>query len=304
MAAIVRQNFPAALLPFVGEWIGQDYKSQDTVYNKIFKVFDMDHAFHQDIQNYGAGPLRETGEQDPVQYDTMAQTWNYFYRALKFTNGFMISYEEMKDTKYMDITELKSKELRKGVDVTREILASTVLNNAFSSGTTYGDGVALISSAHPIGIGANQSNRPTTYVDISEAALEQASIDTKDIRNERGLRMDLKIKGLLIPKELEFETHRILKSTKRYDTANNDANAMNDKSTYGKEPIVWNYLSDPDAWFVLYECDHGLKYGVREKLKISSDNDFATDAALFKAVMRECVGASDTLRSIYGSQGA
>lgn len=303
MAAITRQNFPQALLPFVGDWIGQDYDSQDTVYNKVFNIFNMDHAFQQDVQNYGAGLMQEVGEQSPFQFDTMAQTWIYTYRALKYLTGFLISYEEMKDSKYMDITKLRSKETRKAVDATRETLASYVINNAFNSNVVYGDGVALISNAHPIGIGANQSNRPTNYVDLSESALEQAEIDIQDIRDERGIRMQNKIKGLLVPKELKFEAHRILSSDLRVATADNDANALKDLGIYGKT-VVWNYLTDPDAWFVLLERDKGLRYGIREKLVTDSDNDFLTKAARFSAMIREVAGASDALRAIYGSQGA
>lgn len=303
MAAITRQNFPQALLPFVGDWIGQDYEGKDTIYNKVFNIFNMDHAFHQDVQNYGAGLMQQVGEQSPFDFDTMAQTWTYTYTALKYMTGFLISYEEMKDSKYMDITKLRSKETRLVVDATRETLASRILNLAFDSGTTYGDGKSLIASDHPIGIGPSQSNRPVTYVDLSEAALEQAEIDISDIRNERNIRINRKIKSLLVPKELKYEAHRILHSDQRVSTADNDTNALKDKKAF-PEVVVWNYLSDSDAWFVLLECSKGLRYGIREKLVTDSDNDFLTKAARFSAMMRECAGASDTLRSIYGSQGA
>lgn len=302
MSAILRQNFPQSLLPFVGDWIGQDYKSKDTLYNKIFKVFNMDHAYHTDFMNYGAGVLRQVGENQPFDFDTMAQTWKYTYEALQYMTGFLISYRAMKDDKYLDLAKLRSKETRIAMDATREVLASYVINNAFNSSVTYGDGKTLISADHPIGIGPNQSNRPTNYVDFSEAAIEQANVDIAAIRNERGIRMQLKIKSLLIPQELEFEAHRVLKSDLRVDTPNNDTNAVKDLKIV-PTIHVWNYLTDSDAWFLLLENEFGLRYGVREKPVFDSDNDFLTKAARFSVMMNECAGASDTLRSIYGSQG-
>ena len=136
-----------------GDWIGQDYEGKDVKYNKVFKVFQMDHAYHTDFQNYGAGLMQQVGENQPFQFDTMAQTWKYTYEALQYMTGFLISYRAMKDDKYLDLAKLRSKETRLVMDATREVLASNVINNAFSASYTYGDGVAIISNAHRREIG-------------------------------------------------------------------------------------------------------------------------------------------------------
>lgn len=303
MAAIVRANFPQALLPFVGDWAGQAFKEQEPVYAKVFETFNMDHAYQTDVMNYGASLMAQVGENQPFEFDTMAQTWQYTYTALKYVSGFLISEEEQEDSKHMDITKLRTKETTKAINATRETIASTILNNAFSSSYTYGDSVALISNAHVIGRGPNQSNRPSAYTDLSETALEQAIIDIKDIRDETGIRMQLKVKKLLVPKESVFEAHRILKSTLQYNTAENNANALADMNLI-PEILSWNYLTDTDAWFLLLDSPFGLRYGVRRKQKLEGDNDFLTSAARFKFSFREVAGATNTLRCIYGSQGA
>lgn len=304
MSAIIRQNFPQALLPFIGKFIGLKYEDKDSVYDKVFNVFKMDHAFEQDVQNYGAGLMNLTGEQDPIQFDTMAQTWIYTYTAVKYSTGFVISMEEMDDSKYLDIAKLRANEVAKSAKITTETICATVINNATNNAVTYGDGVSLLSPSHPIGIGPNLSNMPVNPVDLCEAALEQASIDISDYRNERNLRMEQKIKGLLLPKELRFESHRILKSDGRPYTADNDTNALKDLDVFSKDPIIWNYLNSPTAWYVLLENENGLKFGEREKLKLDADNDFVTKAARFSAIMRCVAGASDTYRAIYGTPGA
>jgi hypothetical protein len=302
MAAIVRANFPQSLLPFVGKWAGEAFKNQDTVYDKIFEVFAMDTAFEQDVMSAGSSIMPALGENQAVQFDTLNQHWTYWYTAYKCSSGFIISEEALDDSKYHKLGEFRTKETTKAINVTKETLAANVLNLAFSSSLTYGDGKALIDNAHPIYRGANISNRPSSYVDLSETALEQAVIDIKDIRDETGNRMQLKIEKLIVPKESVFEAHRILKSTLQYNTAENNANALKDMGLI-PEILSWNYLTDADAWFLQLDAPEGLKWGNRGKTKIKEDNDFATSANRYKFSFRFAVGATNSARCIYGSQG-
>ena len=48
---------------------------------------------------------------------------------------------------------------------TKEVKGADVLNNAFSSSFTGGDGVSLINTAHPLSGGGTAANRATTMAD-------------------------------------------------------------------------------------------------------------------------------------------
>ncbi len=66
--------------------------------------------------------------------------------------------------------------------------------------------------------------------------------------------------------------------------------------------MVWHYLTDNDAWFLVGDI-HYLKFFWRQKLAFDSAIDFDTDDAKFKATMRFSLGHSDW-RGVYGVPGA
>jgi hypothetical protein len=48
-----------------------------------------------------------------------------------------------------------------------------------------GDGVALVSTAHPLQDGSTGSNTPTTQAELSETSLEQALIDVAGLTDDK-----------------------------------------------------------------------------------------------------------------------
>lgn len=302
--AILSTNFPKGWLPFVGSWAAEAYKEQAKKYPEVFKEFNMTHRFEEDVMSYGAGLANIVGENEPFTMDRMGQAWSYIYRAYKYVNGFQISEEAIEDEKHHNLAKFRTKETAKSLNATVETVAADLINNAFDSGTTYGDGQPLISSSHFLSKSSETvANRPTNYSSMSETAIEQMWIDTQDYRDEANVRISAPIKALLIPTALHFEVARILESTKRFNTANNDANVLKDEGIIPKV-ICWNYLSDANAYFALLECEHGLKLGWRYKQKSSTDNDIHTGSMIFKFQTKFSVGVTDAYRAVYGSQGA
>jgi hypothetical protein len=141
-----------------------------------------------------------------------------------------------------------------------------------------------------------------TAADISEAALEQASIDLMGFTNDRGLKISVMPKVLIIPKELVYEVDRILKSPLQYDNSNNAINALKMSGMIPKI-VVNHYLTDTDAWFLRTNVMDGMKCFVRKPVSFAEDDDFDTSNLKFKAVYRESYGWTDP-RGIYGSPGA
>ena len=60
---------------------------------------------------------------------------------------------------------------------TKQVKAASVLNNAFDSGFTFGDGKELCATDHPTSGGGNFSNELATSADLNETSLEQSLID-------------------------------------------------------------------------------------------------------------------------------
>ena len=216
--------------------------------------------------------------------------------------GFIITREIFEDDQYGKVGAQKAKALARSMRQTKEIIGANIYNRATTAGYTGGDGVVLLSTAHPNVAGGTFSNKISVDADLSEAALEQAVIDIAGFRDDRGLLIAARPEKLVIPYQLQFEAKRILGADGRVGTDLNDPNVLKDMGIFSNV-VVNHYLTDPDAWFILTNVKDGLKYFERRGDQFEMDNDFDTENAKFKATARYSFGWSDP-RAIYGSAGA
>jgi hypothetical protein len=188
---------------------------------------------------------------------------------------------------------------------TKQVKAASVLNNAFNTTGAFngGDGVSLCNVAHPTALGPNFRNTPAVAADLNETSLEQAIIDVAGFTDERGLKINVQVRKLIIPKELQFTAERLMKSTLRTGTADNDINALRSMGMIPEGYVVNNYLTDTDAFFLMTDAPNGLKMFNRVSMKTGFEGDFDTGNVKFKARERYSFSWSDP-RGIYGSPGA
>jgi hypothetical protein len=142
----------------------------------------------------------------------------------------------------------------------------------------------------------------STPADLSETSLEQALIDIAAFTDERGLKIAVRGLKLIVPKELQFTSDRILKSTLRVGTADNDINAIKNMGMVPQGYTVNHYLTDPDAWFIKTDAPNGMKMFERVAFKTGFEGDFDTGNVRYKARERYSFGYSDP-RGIFGSPG-
>ena len=205
----------------------------------------------------------------------------------------MITEIMIEDDLYNIIGERKAKALAFSMRQTKEINGANVYNRAFNSSFVGGDGVELISSAHPNVSGGTWSNLQSA--DMSEAALEQACIDISKFTNDKGLKIAVMPQSLHIPSELVFDTHRILQSVARVGTADNDTNALKDMGKFPGGVHVNHYFTDTDAWFIRNNVADGMKYIERRADTFQMSDDFDTSNVKFKASCRYDFGWTDPL---------
>jgi hypothetical protein len=186
---------------------------------------------------------------------------------------------------------------------TKQVKAAYVLNNAFTSAVTYGDGVSLCSTAHPLISGGTNSNRPSTGADLNETSLENAVIQIAAWTDERGLLIAAKPKKLIVPPSLMFVATRLLETELRVGTTDNDINALKNNGSIPEGYTVNHFLTDTNGWFLLTDVPNGLKHFVRTPLQNSMDGDFDTGNVRYKARERYSFGVSDPL-GIFGSPGS
>ena len=185
----------------------------------------------------------------------------------------------------------------------KQVKAAAVLNNAFTSGYTGGDGVILCSTSHPLTGGGVNSNTLATPADLNETSLEAAVIQIAGWTDERGLLIAAKARKLIVPPNLMFVSKRLLDTELRVGTTDNDINALKAMGSIPEGYKVNHFLTDVNGWFLLTDVPNGLKHFVRSPLQNSMDGDFDTGNVRYKARERYSFGFSDPL-GIFGSAGA
>lgn len=301
MATMNTGSFGKALWPGVNTWYGKAYNEFAVEWNQIFTTRSSRKNFEEDISISSFGLALQKGEGAPVSYDAEQQGFIDRYTHVVYALGFIITRELVEDDLYDVVGERKAKGLAYSMRQTKEVVGANVLNRAFNSSYTFGDGVSLINASHPNVAGGTWANQIAVAADISEAALEQACIDIGKYTNDRGLRIAVKPRKLVVPVDLDFETNKIMKTEYEVGTNNNTVNLV--RSRFPGGVVVNHYLTDTDAWFILTDVPNGMTHFERRADDFKQDDDFDTDNAKFKATARYSFGCSDK-RSIYGSAGA
>jgi hypothetical protein len=146
------------------------------------------------------------------------------------------------------------------------------------------------------------SNRPSTYVDLNETALESALITISTFTDDRSMILALQGTKLVVPPQTQFVADRLIETPGRPGTADNDINAVRNMGLLPQGYTVNHFLTDTDAWFVLTDCPDGLKHFERTPISTSMEGDFDTGNVRYKARERYSFGWSNP-RAVYGSSG-
>lgn len=298
---ITSSSFTKALWPGVNAWYGEAYNDYAPQWTSIFTKESSSKAFEEDVGLSGFGYAVQKPEGSQISYDTMVQGFVTRYQHVVYGLGFTITREMYEDDQYGVIGKKRAKALARSMRLTKDVLGASVLNRAFNSSYVGGDGVELCSTAHPNVAGGTWSNELAVAANLSEAALEQMNIDIMKFTDDRGLKIAVKPRQLIIPPDLVFEAERILKTEGRVGTANNDLNALKTMGKVGKI-VVNQYLTSTTAYWLQTDTQDGLKYFERRGDQFDMDNDFDTENAKYKATARYSFGFTDP-RCVYGTPG-
>ncbi len=303
MAVMSRAQFAKQLQEGLNTVWGLEYQSHPEEWKKVFKIENSKKAFEEDVLTTGFGAAVVKPEGSAVTYDDAAEAWTSRYTHEELSLAFSITEQAIEDNLYMTMGAKYSRALARSMQHAIEIKGAAVLNNGFSSSYLGGDGVALFSASHPLAGGGTFSNLLSTPADISEASIEDLLIQIRKCKDDRGIPIALKAVDIIIPPELEFVACRILDSTMRTNTADNDINAINKKGIFGRDPIIVTRLTDPDFWAIKTDATDGLKMFNRIPVQTKMEPEFNTGNMRFKARTRLAFGFSDP-RGCFASQGA
>jgi hypothetical protein len=301
--AISRAQLLKELLPGLNALFGLEYKRYAEEHKEIYDTETSERSFEEEtkLSGFGAAPVKNEGS--AIRYDNAQEAWTARYNHETIALGFSITEEAVEDNLYDSLSARYTKALARAMAYTKQVKAAAILNNGFSSTTTYGDGKSLFATDHPLVGGSANSNRPTVAADLNETSLEAAVIQIAAWTDERGLLIAAKPVKLIVPPSLQFVATRLLQTEQRVGTADNDINALKNNGSIPGGYTVNHWLTDANAWFLKTDVPNGMKHFVRTPMQTGMDNDFDTGNARYKARERYSFGVSDPL-GVFGSPGA
>jgi len=301
--AISRAQLLKELLPGLNALFGMEYARYGEQHKEIYETETSERSFEEEtkLSGFSAAPVKNEGS--AIAYDNAQEAWTTRYNHETIALGFSITEEAIEDNLYDSLSARYTKGLARAMAYTKQVKSAATLNNGFSAAYVGGDGVSLFSTAHPLVSGGTNSNRPATAADLNETSLENAVIQIAAWTDERGLLIAAKPKKLIVPPALQFVATRLLETSLRVGTADNDINALKNNGSIPEGYTVNNYLTDTNGWYLCTDVPNGMKHFVRSPLANSMDGDFDTGNVRYKARERYSFGWSDPL-GMFGSPGS
>lgn len=296
-------SHPRLLWPGIHALWGQVYDEYADEYVDLYNQESSDKAYELDVQVTGFGLAPVKGQGAPIQYDSEVQGPTTTYQHIAYALGYMVTYEEMKDNLYEEVSRRRVRANAFSMRQTIENVAAFLYNNAFASTYfTTADGVALCSASHVNTTGGTYSNILNPAADLAESSLEDMAVQIMGVQTDRGLLTSINPKTLHIARQEWFNANRILKSVLQPDTASNNINVLNATNAFPGGIKLNHYFTSAHAWFVRTDVPQGMTMFWREKPSFDQDNDFDTKNTKAASYMRFSVGCTDP-RGIFGSNG-
>jgi hypothetical protein len=296
-------SHPKLLWPGIFTTWGQIYNEHAMEYGDLYDVRDSDKAYEEGVQvtGFNLAPVKTEG--GGIAFDSEVQGTISRYVHVPYALGYIVTYEELRDNLYEIVATRRAKANAFSINQTIENVAAFLYNNAFV-GTffTTGDGQPLLSTAHVQATGGTYSNALSPAADLSEAALEDISIQIMGVQTDRGLFVSIMPESLHVPRQEWFNANRIMKSVLQSNTASNNINVLKATNAFPKGIKLNHYFTNPHAWFVRTNIQEGMTFFWRDHPQFAQDNDFDTKNAKAATYMRLSVGCTDP-RGIFGSNG-
>jgi len=301
--AISRAQLAKELEPGLNALFGMEYGRYENQHSEIYTTESSDRAFEEEVMlsGFGAAPVKQEGS--GVSFDDANESFTARYNHETIALAFAITEEAVEDNLYDRISARYTRALARSMAHTKQVKAAAVLNNAFDSTVTGGDGKELCATDHPLINGGTFSNEPSTAADLNETSLEDALISIAGFVDERGLKIALRGTKLIIPRQLQFTAERLMSSVLRSATSDNDVNAIRSMGMLPQGYTVNDFLTDTDAFFIMTDTPRGFLHFERTPLSTNMEADFDTGNMRYKARERYSFGFSDP-RCVFGSPGA
>ena len=257
--------------------------------------------YHEEPVLYGFGAAPELPDGMAVTYQSGGVLFIQRYLYKVYGLAFALTKVLVEDGDHIRIGQTYAKHLAQSLIETKETLAANILNRAFNGAYLGGDGVSLVSTAHPI-VSGTFSNQLTTAAALSQTSLEQILVQIRNAVDNNGKRIRLVPKKIVSGPSNVFQAEVLLKSVLRTGTADNDINPVKSMGLLAEGQGNLSRITSTTAWWVQTDAPDGLKLLMRRGLEKSMEGDFETDSMRYKATERYTLGWTDP-RGVFGTAG-
>ena len=294
---------PKLLWPGLHAIWGQVFNEHPPEYTDLYDIETSTQAYEEDVQVTGFGLAPTKPEASSATYDSEVQGPVSRYQHVAYALGYIVSYEELQDNLYEKVGTRRAKANAFSMDQTIEYFGALPYNKAFTAGVTYADGSTLVATDHTMTTGGTQSNRLSPDADLSEASIEDLTIQMMGITTDRGLLISLIPQSLHVARQEWYNANRIMRSVLQPDSGSNNLNILKAENVFPRGIKMNHYFTSAHAWFIRSNAMNGMTFFWREKPRFQQDNDFDTMNAKAFSYMRFSCGGTDTLRAVFGSNG-
>ncbi len=247
----------------------------------------------------GLGYFRKKSEGGGIVYDDVESTFVAEFQPQVWALGIRITEETFDDNKYKEVGLDKTENLLRSMKQTKEVTHALIFDRATNASYPTADGIEMCSLVHKLYGNGTYANELTTTTNLSEAALEQACIGIGKFRDDKGMLIKVMPTKLIHSVDDKFNAQRILKSTNRVGTADNDTNALRSMNAI-PENMSLHYMESTTKWFITTDCPKGLQSFTLKKPTFQRSNDFETGDFKAKGSERYVPGIGDP-RGIFGN---
>ena len=295
-------DFRSVVEPILNEVFDGVYDQRADEWKMVFREQKgIPRNYHEEPVLYGFGAAPELPDGMAVSYQSGGVLFLQRYLYKVYGLAFSLTKVLVEDGDHIRIGQTYAKHLAQSLIETKETLGANILNRAFNAAYPGGDGVALVSTSHPI-VNGTFSNQLTTAAALSQTSLEQLLIQIRNAVDNNGKRIRLTPKKIVTGPSNVFQAEVLLKSVLRTGTADNDINPVKSMGLLAEGQANLSRITSTTAWWIQTDAPEGLKLMMRRGLEKSMEGDFETDSTRFKSTERYAFGWTDP-RTVFGTPG-